>query len=712
MKKVVYYLFLVNIFAFYGNFGFASTIVDTVCIDQVVITATRTPRLLKETPILTRVITAADISKYGRTKFEDILSSELAGIEFHQAGYGTTMSYQGLDARHILVLIDGEKMAGEINGNIDFSRINALSIERIEVMKGSSSVLYGSSAMGATINIITKKAKDKPYGSAQVRYALPHQNNSVAEGEKSNIPNLDAGAFFAAKWGRVTSSTDIKAQSSDPYRIVSKEMEKREYTFVDYENTTYHMPSDNIVYVPIDSSGISVSGWKMLAINQRFGVELSDKLQLNIKGGYYAKERYDLNNYEQNQEEDVVDESSNNYSGYNIDGELIYTINSRHKIQLSAHQNSSKQEEYASGSTTPKQHHQIMKPSLLYNFTHKKGNLIVGLDYNIENLNYDLTESGYSEKKSFKSMSMYAQEEIKLTDKLEITFGVRGLYRDFKSNNIATVEGSDSPVVLTPKFAVTYLLGETTTIRANWSMGYRNPTLKERYIKYLQPYMGSWIVGYEGLVPERNNYFSLSGEYFSKSKKLTLSGMLYMNNFRDKIDTYLDEKENSYVYANTEKTQLIGVEVTGRAMVMNNWWVGVNYAYNHNKETAPTNSAQYIFTSPHTASINTSYRLKVKKTIFNFNLNGRYIGAKEYEDRMPTIIKYSETPVPDLIFGKYNAYNEGYFIMDGAISATFALKYKVILGIDNIFNYKPTVASFNSATTPGIGGSITFNIAF
>lgn len=700
MKKNLYYLIFTIFLSFSANQATADTINDTININQVVITATRTPRLLKETPILTRVITQSDITKYGRTKFEDILNNELAGIEFHQAGYGTSVSFQGLDARHILILIDGERVAGEVYGNIDFTRINPLIVERIEVMKGSSSVLYGSSAMGATVNVITKQAKDGAMnGGAQVRYAPYFQRNSISDGSKANIPNLDGAAYFMGKWGRVSSVTDVKMQSSDPYRIVSSEMEKREYIFVDREKSTVAVPSSGLVYVPIDSSGVSVSGWRMLSVNQKLGFDISDKFKLDLAGGYYTKERYDLNKYNTSQSEVATNETYNGYQGYNIDGSLSYVINDRHSLQLSLHNNVSRQREFALESTNPKQEHRLFTPRLLYIHTQNKGRFIAGIDYDMEHLKYDLSESGYEEQKSFRSLSVYAQEELKLAKNLDLTFGLRALHIQ------------NSSVILTPKAALTYLLGQTT-LRANWSMGYRNPSLKERYIKYYQPYMGSWIVGNKDLTAERNNYVSLSGEYFSKSRRFTFSAMTYMNYFRDKIDTYLNEDINSYVYANTESTSIIGLELSGRVMVLDNWWLGGHYAYNHNKENAPTNSSQYIFTSPHTANINTSYKYKFKSYMMEFNLVGRYIGAKNYEDRMPTIIKYSGSVTPGLIYGKYKAHSAGYFIADCSIGVTCKSRYKLLFGIDNILNYKPKIASFNAATTPGIGGSVTVSVNF
>ncbi len=62
-----------------------------------------------------------------------------------------------MDAKYVLFLIDGERIAGEVNGDIDYSMLNLENIERIEVIKGASSSLYGSNAIGGVINIITKK---------------------------------------------------------------------------------------------------------------------------------------------------------------------------------------------------------------------------------------------------------------------------------------------------------------------------------------------------------------------------------------------------------------------------------------------------------------------------------------------------------------------------------------------------------------------------
>ena len=73
--------------------------------------------------------------------------------------HGTNMSIQGLDSKYFLFLLNGNRMAGETTGNIDFSRLNTMNIERIELLNGGASTLYGSGAIGGVVNIITKDNK-------------------------------------------------------------------------------------------------------------------------------------------------------------------------------------------------------------------------------------------------------------------------------------------------------------------------------------------------------------------------------------------------------------------------------------------------------------------------------------------------------------------------------------------------------------------------
>ncbi len=117
-------------------------------LNEIVVTGTRTPKRIADSPVITQVITAKQIADTENSDIRDLLTREVAGLQFQEVGFGTTINFQGMGGRHILFLIDGERMAGERGGNIDYQRINLDNIERIEIVQGASSGLYGSQAMG------------------------------------------------------------------------------------------------------------------------------------------------------------------------------------------------------------------------------------------------------------------------------------------------------------------------------------------------------------------------------------------------------------------------------------------------------------------------------------------------------------------------------------------------------------------------------------
>ena len=143
---------------------------DPLGLETVVVTATRTPKPLLDIPVVTRVITADDIQKADATNIKDMLQQEIPGLEFTYSMGQQVLNMGGYDGNNILFLVDGERMAGESMDNVDFSRLNLSSIERIEIVKGAASTLYGSSAMGGVVNIITKGPSDKWAANVNSRY--------------------------------------------------------------------------------------------------------------------------------------------------------------------------------------------------------------------------------------------------------------------------------------------------------------------------------------------------------------------------------------------------------------------------------------------------------------------------------------------------------------------------------------------------------------
>ena len=727
----------------------------SVNMEDVVITATRTPLPLKKTPVITRVITARDLESRGVATIQEALENELAGVEFHQAGYGTSLSFQGLDARYVLFLVNGERMAGETYGNIDYARIPVSNIERIEIVRGASSVLYGSNAMGAVVNIITKMPQKQVEVNASLRYGTPYQDNrsetlggSNTESDiktyrnKLDLPNLRGDVSVGFNTGKLQSLTTLSYRTVDAYKLVGTKDEVRHYAAGELKkmgpkmipvigpggsvvgmrpemDPTTGMPvfevkstnlNDTTVIVSPDSRGLSVSGWRDINVGQRFDYTLSKKFRFELSGNYFNKQRYDFNG-------SILDDNpmSNNskpwtyetYEGYNIKALMEHSPNENNKVYLSFIR-----DEYfrnldsLSGVSTPKQNHIFNTPRLLW--TLKAGEshrLTTGLELVNEQLHFDMNPLGYDDLKSMNTGSLYVQDEIRSQKALSFTAGVRADWNNRFGWHV------------TPKVSVKYSVGKFT-IRGNYANGYRNPTLKELFMEFKVPTQGeTYIMGNDALKPETNHYLSLAGEFTTQD--FNISATIYNSYFRNKIDVrgHMEGLKTLLQYENIRRSQMGGIELIARWRICRGLFLRGNYNYLFQIDDASQESTQYIYPSPHTATLQADYGFSAGNSCYiNFNATLRYVGAKTYEDFMPIIdlSGMSSGSMADLKYwtGSYSARQEGYVICDAAINFDFKEMVGISVGVDNIGNYRPKIVNFNSATTPRRNMFIRVSYAF
>ena len=131
-----------------------------LALDQVVVTAARRPQRLGDAVVTTEVVSRQEIEQTGASDLAAVIT-EQTGVQA-QGGMpsGTGVMLQGIGAERVLVLLDGQPLVGRISGNFDLSRIPTSMVERVEVVRGPQSTLYGSEAMGGVVNIITRHAPD------------------------------------------------------------------------------------------------------------------------------------------------------------------------------------------------------------------------------------------------------------------------------------------------------------------------------------------------------------------------------------------------------------------------------------------------------------------------------------------------------------------------------------------------------------------------
>ncbi|MFP5305204.1 MAG: TonB-dependent receptor plug domain-containing protein, partial [Gammaproteobacteria bacterium] len=137
---------------------------EPASLETIVVTGTRTAHRLGDAPVDVQLITAADIRNSGARDLAELLAREGGVYATRVAGRGSEIEIQGLSSEHVLVLVDGRRMIGRIDGAIDLTRLRLDSIERVEIVKGPSSALYGADALGGVVNVITRR--DGSGGSA------------------------------------------------------------------------------------------------------------------------------------------------------------------------------------------------------------------------------------------------------------------------------------------------------------------------------------------------------------------------------------------------------------------------------------------------------------------------------------------------------------------------------------------------------------------
>ncbi|HEX2202278.1 MAG TPA: TonB-dependent receptor, partial [Longimicrobium sp.] len=158
--------------------------------ETVVATASRRLQTLGEAPVATEVVGRARIEASGATDLAGVLAT-VPGVEV-QGGHpvGTGVYLQGLGSERVLVLVDGEPVVGRISGEIDLTRLPVADVERVEVVKGPQSTLYGSEAMGGVVHLITRAPEPgAPAGGVQLTGGSRGRRDGVAHTRAS------AGAF-------------------------------------------------------------------------------------------------------------------------------------------------------------------------------------------------------------------------------------------------------------------------------------------------------------------------------------------------------------------------------------------------------------------------------------------------------------------------------------------------------------------------------------
>ncbi|WP_198411852.1 TonB-dependent receptor plug domain-containing protein [Microvirga flavescens] len=202
-------------------------------LDEIVVTATRTPIDITKSGSAISVITAEEIAKESPRSITEVLRRVpgLSITETGGAGGVTTVRIRGAEARHTLVLIDGVRVndPSTAAGEFDFANLVATDIERIEVLRGPQSALYGSDAIGGVINVITRKGEGAPrftlsaeggsYGTKAARAAVSGSTERLSYA--FSLTGFDTAGFsrYGYRIGRIENTRLWPLESDSAQRL-------------------------------------------------------------------------------------------------------------------------------------------------------------------------------------------------------------------------------------------------------------------------------------------------------------------------------------------------------------------------------------------------------------------------------------------------------------------------------------------------------------
>ena len=619
-------------------------------LDQIVVTATRTERTLKNVPVSIQVLSSRSLEKMQVSNFRDVLEYEMSGVEFTNNGGYANINMLGFGGKYVLFLIDGERMAGESFDNIDYNRIDMDNIEQVEIVKGASSSLYGSNAVGGVINIISKKPKEKAELSVTTRYGSHNEQQAgITAGSKQ-------------KWGSVILSGSYKRQ--DPYLLKDRSPLIQEFD------------GGTVVEQPLGSTYIA--GYKDYNITPKLLFDIGEKIGLEVKAGYYFKERHPGG----------MDGRKVRDHFYDYTGglKLNYKISDNQNLSLSGNYDRyDKYDFYKLLNEKEKNYeNEQFRISGLHDIIWDGKHLIVsGAEYFSENLlTFMFEDDGENARRDAYTISAFSQQEWKLHSRFTLVTGLRYDYHSqFKGH-------------LTPRLSVMYRPFDRFTLRGGYAGGFRSPTLKELYTDWFHPYGGGFqIIGNKDMKAEVSNNFNLSAE-LSLGKTL-ITAMTQYSIIDDKVSSvWLNDDTIQYI--NLGDARIVSTEVSISHQFGNYLSLRGTYAYVYD------NLGKQSVIRPHTATFRSDYTSCLfRKYNPTVSFSGKFFGGMDIYGTGDVMDTDNTSGVSKEVTEEYKVHYDAYSIWRLTVAMPLPFNLSLNAGINNIFDYKPRFSSFYSSVSPG-----------
>ena len=623
----------------------------TYNLNPVVVTGSGHHQRLKSTATPVHVLGSQEIREQGITTFDGALQRMMPQVSMAPNSMGSQLRLNGLGNKYILILINGQKLSGDISNNVDLNRINMSRVKRIEVLDGAASSLYGSDAIAGVINIIT----DQP---TRDFVNMTSDTRVSGHGVLTESVSLD---IYKNGFGSYTSFSHDRA---DSYRNNDLEYQKNS----DTETQSSIAPL--------------FTGYRSTIIGQKFTYAPNQHLALNAGLDYSYKitdrpeTRTDIaggTDYEMR------------YKGFRWNVGGIYKFTAKNSLQADfvvdrfryGKEYDVETKTNAVGDYVQSKKQRMMEGQLkaILGLT-KNSTTIIGANWRQENL----TASSGNIDQHVYSLAAYAQHEMRFLKDFTATLGVRLTHHETFNQH------------LTPKATLMYAPGNFR-FRATYSAGFRAPGLDELYYHYFSVNRGKAQIsfGNKDLKPEKSNYFSLNAEYRAQQIAVSITGFLNRINdmvvkqnvdvddaarkmllaeFPEMTQDQADKMVSYALYQNSDKGDVKGLQVNVSANIFEGFNLSANYVYTYARTKSDDEWTVLERSIRHAATITANYHHTWGRYGLNVNLNGRLQSKTYYTGN------YEDAPG----FGVWNLHTT---------HSLDVLRWAYIepsIGIDNIFN--------------------------
>lgn len=558
----------------------------------VVSTATRTPRPIDSIMASVQVIQASDIERIGAQTVKEVFENT-PGLTLQ---YGTfpsassvsksSVSLRGMGANGTLWLIDGRRISGEVKNPYDMDRLPASMIERIEIVKGPMSALYGADAIGGVINIITRKPEPGLAGGIDARYGANYEGEAESINFNANLSGGTDTLLFSLYASR---------QDTDPY-------EELEYT-----NTRLPTPVTPPPLQGVKNSYVVPVTYREDSLVQTVGGRLemlaTEKLTMGVEFNWFEEERegrYRAAFHPTGVSPrpgtfipafDVPVRSRDDNTRLDLATDLHYEFSKDLTLNLRAYRS-----DYRKRNIT------TMTEYADFAFASEEASAIDGLKANVEleslealvnwqvNDRHLLTLGGEQrdeerEATAFSQstdlamrkvgyQALFLQDEWAFSESLDITVGARydGYDQDKYVDSLGNARADSSDSEVTWRMGAINRFNDTFSLRVNYAQGYRVPDIRELFIQKRTP-MGYQLGAQaieplynkqaQDLAPETADTYELAARGTVES--LNYEVTLFYNDIKDLIqqvavDANSDGSDDYLTFMNVSNAKTYGME--------------------------------------------------------------------------------------------------------------------------------------------------------